>query len=278
MRSVGSPGHSCIHRGGGGPLAVPPRGRDPCHHRRGHLRADGTHAARTAERHDRRVRAHRPVEPSGRQTDGGRRPAIGLGRRVARARTPPVDKLRDPAHLRPGECRRPAEQRSARGSSRGPRSHSAWCSGLVVGKTVGITAFAWLAVRTRAGELPEGATWPSITGVAAVAGIGFTVAIFIAGLAFEDPGMQDLAKIGILGGSLLAAVLGALLLRSTGPDRATSRRLILSPPSSRRPTRAPHPAAPPVGPCPPTGHHRPFSVRWCQPATDRACSSLSRPK
>ena len=88
--------------------------------------------------------------------------------------------------------------------------------GLVVGKTVGITAFAWLAVRTRAGELPEGATWPAITGVAAVAGIGFTVAIFIAGLAFEDPGMQDLAKIGILGGSLLAAVLGALLLRLPG--------------------------------------------------------------
>ena len=91
--------------------------------------------------------------------------------------------------------------------------------GLVVGKTVGITAFAWLAVRTRAGEMPDGATWPSITGVAAIAGIGFTVAIFIAGLAFEDLGLQDLAKIGILVGSLLAAVIGVLLLRLSGPAR-----------------------------------------------------------
>ncbi len=85
--------------------------------------------------------------------------------------------------------------------------------GLVVGKTVGITMFAWLAVRVRAGELPAGATWPSMAGVAAVAGIGFTVAIFIAGLAFDDPALQDLAKIGILAGSLLAALLGVLLLR-----------------------------------------------------------------
>ncbi len=91
--------------------------------------------------------------------------------------------------------------------------------GLVVGKTVGITAFAWLAVRTRAGEMPDGATWPSITGVAAIAGIGFTVAIFIAGLAFEDLGLQDLGKIGILVGSLLAAVIGVLLLRLSGPAR-----------------------------------------------------------
>jgi Na+:H+ antiporter, NhaA family len=91
--------------------------------------------------------------------------------------------------------------------------------GLVVGKTVGITGFAWLAVRVRAAELPEGATWPSLAGVAAVAGIGFTVAIFIAGLAFEDPALQDLAKIGILAGSLISAVLGALILR-----RMTSAR------------------------------------------------------
>ncbi len=46
-----------------------------------------------------------------------------------------------------------------------------------------------------------------------MAGIGFTVAIFIAGLAFDDPALQDLAKIGILAGSLLSALLGVLLLR-----------------------------------------------------------------
>ena len=58
--------------------------------------------------------------------------------------------------------------------------------GLVVGKLVGIAAFSWLAVRTGLGRLPDGTRWGHIVGVGAVAGIGFTVSLFITGLAFDE--------------------------------------------------------------------------------------------
>jgi Na+:H+ antiporter, NhaA family len=80
--------------------------------------------------------------------------------------------------------------------------------GLVVGKLVGITAFSWLTVRVGLGRLPEGTSWGHIVGVAAVAGIGFTVSLFITGLAFERVGLQDDAKIGVLSASIVAAVAG----------------------------------------------------------------------
>lgn len=85
-------------------------------------------------------------------------------------------------------------------------------AGLVAGKLVGITAFSWLGVRLRIGALPEGATWRAMAGIAAVAGIGFTVAIFVSGLAFEDADLQDQAKVGILVASVVAGALGTLLL------------------------------------------------------------------
>jgi NhaA family Na+:H+ antiporter len=86
--------------------------------------------------------------------------------------------------------------------------------GLVVGKLVGITAFAWLAVRFRLGRLPPGVAWREMIGMAALAGIGFTVSIFVTGLAFDDSALQDESKIGVLIASTIAAALGtALLLR-----------------------------------------------------------------
>lgn len=91
--------------------------------------------------------------------------------------------------------------------------------GLVAGKTIGITFATWLAVRTGIGRLPEGATWPSVIGVAAVAGIGFTVSLFVAGLAFgADGAIEDAAKVGILTGSGLAAVVGAVILLRSKPE------------------------------------------------------------
>jgi NhaA family Na+:H+ antiporter len=85
--------------------------------------------------------------------------------------------------------------------------------GLVIGKTVGVTGFAWIAVRLRLGTLPEGTSWHGVLGVAVLAGIGFTVSIFVAGLAFEEElGLQNEAKIGILVASIAAAALGSLLL------------------------------------------------------------------
>jgi NhaA family Na+:H+ antiporter len=85
--------------------------------------------------------------------------------------------------------------------------------GLVVGKTVGVTLFAWLATTLGIGTLPDGVTTRDIAGVGALAGIGFTVAIFISGLAYTDDELVEEAKLGILAASVLAAVVGALILR-----------------------------------------------------------------
>jgi NhaA family Na+:H+ antiporter len=87
--------------------------------------------------------------------------------------------------------------------------------GLVVGKPLGITLAAWLAVRLGLAELPRGVAWRQIAAVGALAGIGFTVALFIASLAFGESALDAGAKIGVLGGSLAATLLGlGLLVRS----------------------------------------------------------------
>ena len=92
--------------------------------------------------------------------------------------------------------------------------------GLVVGKLVGISGAAWLAVRLRVGALPDDVTGRQVVAVAAVAGVGFTVSLFIASLAYPNPDLQDQARVGILAGSLLAAAVGALLLHRTLPPLA----------------------------------------------------------
>lgn len=94
-------------------------------------------------------------------------------------------------------------------------------AGLVVGKLVGVTGFAWLSVRAGVGRLPHGLGWSQVVGAAAVAGIGFTVSIFIAGLAFTDPGLQSAAKLGTLAGSLLASIVGAGWLALAARDPAS---------------------------------------------------------
>lgn len=89
--------------------------------------------------------------------------------------------------------------------------------GLVAGKTLGVSAASWLAVRFGLGKLPPGTTWRHMIGLAAVAGIGFTVALFVAGLAFEDPHFIDLSKVGIFTGSIVAGIIGVLVLRGAKP-------------------------------------------------------------
>ena len=79
--------------------------------------------------------------------------------------------------------------------------------------------FTWLAVRLGIGELPSAATWRGIVGIGAVAGIGFTVSLFVTGLAFDDVALQDEAKIGILVASTIAAVVGSVILRGGGRTR-----------------------------------------------------------
>jgi len=87
---------------------------------------------------------------------------------------------------------------------------------LVVGKLLGIFVLTSLAVRAGLAPMPGGVSHAKLLGAATVAGIGFTVALFIAGLAFPDaPGLLDQAKVGILAGSLVAGLLGAGLLLLT---------------------------------------------------------------
>ncbi|MCH1434540.1 MAG: Na+/H+ antiporter NhaA [Acidimicrobiales bacterium] len=92
--------------------------------------------------------------------------------------------------------------------------------GLVAGKTIGIVFATRIAVSAGLGSLPDGVTWTAVTGVALLAGIGFTVSLFITGLAFHDPVTQDNAKIGVLTPSVLAAGLGSFVLRKAAADAA----------------------------------------------------------
>lgn len=87
--------------------------------------------------------------------------------------------------------------------------------GLVVGKFIGISLFSRIIVKLKLASLPEGVNWRQIYGVALLAGIGFTMSIFIAGLAFNEEINQQIAKVGILVASLISAVLGMIWL-STG--------------------------------------------------------------
>ncbi|HYD10674.1 MAG TPA: Na+/H+ antiporter NhaA [Acidimicrobiales bacterium] len=83
--------------------------------------------------------------------------------------------------------------------------------GLVVGKPLGIIAAVWLGVRLRLVSLPSGVTWGTILGVGAVAGIGFTVSLFVSELAFDDAGSVEAAKLAVLVASLLASAVGAAI-------------------------------------------------------------------
>lgn len=86
--------------------------------------------------------------------------------------------------------------------------------GLVVGKPVGIGIFAWLATRLGVASLPLGGTWQALIGVS-VLGIGFTMSVVIASLAFPDsPELLDLAKVGILAALLVAGLAGWAMLRA----------------------------------------------------------------
>jgi Na+:H+ antiporter, NhaA family len=106
---------------------------------------------------------------------------------------------------------------------------------LVAGNAVGITGAATLAIRMGLGDLPGRVRYGHLLGGAVLAGIGFTISLFIAELAFDDPEHLSQAKIGVLAGSLLAAAIGSVLLRWLG-----ERLPLCSPP------QAPPPALPPL--------------------------------
>jgi len=86
-------------------------------------------------------------------------------------------------------------------------------AGLVIGKQVGVTLFAWLAVRSRLAAMPASMTWRQVYGASWLAGIGFTMSLFIASLAFGDSALLSTAKVGILTASLIAGIAGWIILR-----------------------------------------------------------------
>ena len=94
--------------------------------------------------------------------------------------------------------------------------------GLVAGKFLGVFSFSWLAIKAKYVALPEGTTWQSFASVCVVCGIGFTVSMFIADLSYSALGeagaaFLNEAKLGVLCGSVISAVLGCVLLGKTLP-------------------------------------------------------------
>jgi len=95
--------------------------------------------------------------------------------------------------------------------------------GLVLGKQIGVVGFSWISIKGGWADLPDGVRWPHIWGVSCLAGIGFTMSLFITELAFDDPSHIGKAKLGILVASLIAGILGYWILRRSLPEAAQSR-------------------------------------------------------
>ncbi len=91
--------------------------------------------------------------------------------------------------------------------------------GLIIGKFTGISLFSWLACKTGIAELPKEISWSMMMGTALLGGVGFTMSLFIAGLAFHDPALLDLTKISILFASAIAGTGGYLWLRAATKDK-----------------------------------------------------------
>jgi len=111
---------------------------------------------------------------------------------------------------------------SALSDSDGKRVAIAVAAALVAGKLVGIAGATLLALRLRLGKLPEGVDLRGVVGAAALGGIGFTVSLFIAPLAYADATLVEGAKVGILAGSVISAVAGVAILAPGG--RHSTRR------------------------------------------------------
>ena len=123
--------------------------------------------------------------------------------------------------------------------------------GLVVGKPLGLVAGAYLAVRLGLSRMPRGVGWLHLVGLGALAGIGFTISLFITTLAFDTPALVSSAKVGILAGSLLSAAVGVVALQAAHRrTRAARRRAAAS-------ATATPPASPAAGAAPPGALPRP---------------------
>lgn len=110
-------------------------------------------------------------------------------------------------------------------------------AGLVVGKPLGISLFSWVAVRLGLAEKPGGVSWRQFVSASCLAGIGFTIALFFAGAAFDDPALQAGAKLAILLGSIMACLVGCILLVLSSPNpRETTPVVASTEPLQEEPT------------------------------------------
>ncbi|MEC9250296.1 MAG: Na+/H+ antiporter NhaA [Pseudomonadota bacterium] len=98
-------------------------------------------------------------------------------------------------------------------------------AGLVIGKQVGVFGAIWLAVKTGLARKPEAVSWGQLYGLACLTGVGFTMSLFIGGLAFADPALMTDVRIGVLTGSLVSALSGiaALVLAAKKPARKSDK-------------------------------------------------------
>lgn len=92
--------------------------------------------------------------------------------------------------------------------------------GLFIGKQLGIVGFAWVAVKSGIASLPKGISWAQVYGLSLIAGIGFTMSLFIGNLAFSSPEQIAAVKLGVLSGSLISAIVGIMILRNTGKSNS----------------------------------------------------------
>lgn len=100
--------------------------------------------------------------------------------------------------------------------------------GLFFGKQLGIMSFVWVAIRLGLARLPEGVTWIQVYGVSVLAGIGFTMSLFIGTLAFSDPETGAAVRVGVLAGSIVSAICGYMILRFGLAQDAPKDRVVRS--------------------------------------------------
>jgi NhaA family Na+:H+ antiporter len=86
-------------------------------------------------------------------------------------------------------------------------------AGLFIGKQIGIFGASYVLIKSKLVSMPENASWMQLYAVSVIAGIGFTMSLFIGSLAFQDPALQEMVKIGVIAGSLLCVLWGAVVLR-----------------------------------------------------------------
>ncbi|MGB7320722.1 MAG: Na+/H+ antiporter NhaA [Albidovulum sp.] len=96
-------------------------------------------------------------------------------------------------------------------------------AGLVIGKQIGVFGVTWLVVRAGWAKLPAQVTWAHIYGLSCLAGIGFTMSLFIGGLSFDDQVHMNAVRLGVLAGSAISALLGYAVLRHSASDKSAAK-------------------------------------------------------